>query len=62
MVVPVTWFQVVNRVPISHRYSSADSRLRRGRPYRVKKATDVGHPPRRPSHHHPRPTSTRATV
>jgi len=25
MIVPVTWFQVVNQVPISRRYSSADS-------------------------------------
>jgi hypothetical protein len=29
--VPVTWFQVVNRVPISRRYSSAVNRGRRGR-------------------------------
>jgi hypothetical protein len=28
--VPVTWFQVVNRVSISRRYSSAVSRWRRG--------------------------------
>ncbi len=31
MAVPVTSFQVVTRVSISHRYSSAVSRWRRGR-------------------------------